>query len=328
MEFGQTRERSSSKNTRIFRSAVIFGRALNWKMCLQLTGRQNPLVWLNLKNCGNCTLKGNGCTPFTKEKYLMNVKILLLDIETSPKKGYFWRVWKENIPPIMLQQDTRIISFAAKFFDRDKIFYQDIQGAINNKGEKLLLKYLWVLWNQSDVIVAHNGRAFDIPTVLTRFVSYGFKPPKPPRYYDTFLEAKKHFNFTYNRLEHLAIALGCKVKKYKHRKFPGDELWVECLKNNPEAWKEMREYNTQDVIVLEQVYKKLRPWSDSHPNIALMNDRPGCPVCGSQKVQRRGVQVNKTLKKARFQCQDCGHWFSDPLSAKDKNGKVLRWSPE
>lgn len=51
-----------------------------------------------------------------------------------------------------------------------------------------------------------------------------------------------------------------KYKKLKHKKFPGHELWKECLKGNKEAWNEMRKYNIHDVLATEELYNVLKQW--------------------------------------------------------------------
>ena len=35
-----------------------------------------------------------------------------------------------------------------------------------------------------------------------------------------------------------------------------------------------------------------------------------CPSCGSIATQKRGIEVNKTGKRQRYQCISCGKWFS------------------
>ena len=81
----------------------------------------------------------------------------------------------------------------------------------------------------------------------------------------TLIIAKSTFGFTSNKLEYMTDALCSDTKKSKHSKFPGFELWKECLNGNMEAWEEMEAYNKDDVISLEELYKKLSPWSDRLP---------------------------------------------------------------
>lgn len=82
------------------------------------------------------------------------------------------------------------------------------------------------------------------------------------------------------------------------------------MNDDREAWKTMREYNIQDVILLEQVYEKLQPWVTNHPNFGLFvnSDRPICPNCGSNHLQKRGTYYTKTLSYQRYHCQECGAW--------------------
>jgi rubredoxin len=71
----------------------------------------------------------------------------------------------------------------------------------------------------------------------------------------------------------------------------------------------MERYNKRDVILLERQYRRLRPWIEKHPNLSAFGDKFSCPKCGSDKTQRRGVQVAQTLTYHRYQCQACGGWF-------------------
>ena len=96
--------------------------------------------------------------------------------------------------------------------------------------------------DSADIVIAHNANKFDLPTINARAVEHGIKPPSPYKVVDTLSVAKKHFRFTSNKLEFIADALGC-APKLKHQHFPGFELWLQCLKQNDKAWKEMKEYN-------------------------------------------------------------------------------------
>jgi len=52
----------------------------------------------------------------------------------------------------------------------------------------------------------------------------------------------------------LKIKVGAKVKH------SGFELWIKCMAGDAKAWKEMKEYQIQDVNLLIDLYEKLRPW--------------------------------------------------------------------
>lgn len=260
-------------------------------------------------------------------------KILLLDIETSPVNAYVWQSQigrKTRIDIDQIVEDMRIISYAAKFLDEKKIHYSDVRGQINDRGEEKLLKKIHDLCNEADVVIAHNGQAFDVPTILARFSVFDLKPTAPFTQIDTYLVSRKQFRFTSNKLEFLGKATKCPVKKGKHPKFPGMDLWKECLKDNVSAWREMRAYNIDDVLVLEWVYKKLRPFMKNHPNVAWLAGRPGCPNCGENKLQRRGFMTTRTMRYHRYQCSNCGAWTKGEADKFDAGKRKFnyKWSPK
>jgi hypothetical protein len=111
---------------------------------------------------------------------------------------------------------------------------------------------------------------------------------------------------TSNKLEYMSNKLCTKYKKLKVKKFPGFDLWAECLKGNMEAWQEMERYNKYDVLALEELYKKLIPW-DSKINFALYSNEfsPEC-TCGSTNFIKNGYSYTNAGKFLRFKCRKCG----------------------
>lgn len=238
-------------------------------------------------------------------------KILLFDIETAPNLAWVWGVWEQNA--IDLKGDWYILSFAAKWLDDSKVIVRglcDYHGYKKHlEDDKQLVKELWDLFNEADIVIGHNGDEFDIKKCNTRFLIHGFGPPAPVRSIDTKKVAKKYFRFDSNKLDELGRQLGL-GRKMHHEGF---ELWKGCMAGDKRSWSKMLAYNKQDVILLESVYLKLRSWMQNHPNLNMFNDTmDGCPNCGSHHVHRRGVRRNKTTAQQRFQCQDCGAWSSGP----------------
>ena len=45
--------------------------------------------------------------------------------------------------------------------------------------------------------------------------------------------------------------------------FPSHDSGRKCLEDDAETWKHELEYNIQDVLLLEQVYLKLRPFDNA-----------------------------------------------------------------
>lgn len=252
----------------------------------------------------------------------MTAKILILDIETAPNIAYVWGAWKQNVGQKQWLEKSHIMSIAWKWLNEDGVFYLE-----NRKSDdKALVKAIYNLLDEADIVVAHNGQRFDLPVIIGRGVVHGFTPPSPYFIVDTFQTARKELRLVSNSLANLCEDLGLPQKK-DHKKFPGFELWLECLRNNEEAWDEMREYNISDVISLEALYLRLRPYMKNHPNVVRTDDgeEVSCPKCGSTNIQWRGYYYTRAgLCYRRFQCQDCGGWGRVRFSEKDLSGGAGR----
>jgi DNA polymerase elongation subunit (family B) len=244
------------------------------------------------------------------------VKILILDIETAPNIAYVWRFFKENVGAKQVIQNSYMLSYAAKWLNEKGVFYEDL----SNQREADMLNKLHPLLDEADIVVAHNGDGFDLPHIQGRFLMHNIKPPAPYKQVDTVKVAKKEFNFPSNSLEYLSNVLDLAIKKGQHKKFPGFELWLGVLRNDPEAWAEMKEYNIDDILVLEQLYLKMLPYMRYHPNVGVYGDaeKPVCPKCGSDHIQYRGYAHTQVGKFHRIQCQDCGGWSRTRYNLRDK----------
>lgn len=244
----------------------------------------------------------------------MTARILLLDIETAPHIAYVWNAWKQNIYQKQWLEKGHVMSFAAKWLGDDEIVYVE-----NRKSDDLnIITILYDLLDQADIVVAHNGQRFDLPVILGRGVIHGLTPPSPYFIVDTFQTARKELRIVSNSLANLCEEMGL-TQKEDHKKFPGFELWLECLRGNDEAWKEMEEYNIADVVSLEELYLRLRPYMKNHPNVSRANGNVSCPKCGSSNIQYRGYYYTRAgLCYRRFVCLDCGGWGRVRFSEKDR----------
>jgi hypothetical protein len=160
--------------------------------------------------------------------------------------------------------------------------------------------------DEADIVIGQNSKKFDIKKLNARFIINGMTPPSSFRQIDTLEIAKKKFEFTSNKLAYMSEKLCTKYKKLTHSKFPGIELWKECLKGNRAAWKTMEQYNKNDVLATEELYTKLIPW-DSTINFSLYSDEDEqiCS-CGNKEFVKRGFHYTGTGKFQRYKCTKCG----------------------
>ncbi len=75
------------------------------------------------------------------------------------------------------------------------------------------------------------------------------------------------------------------------------------------AWAKMVRYNKQDVVLLEQVYLKLRGWHNTHPDTSNYRRDWNCPKCGSEEFIRKGFAITTVMKYPRYKCSKCQGWF-------------------
>lgn len=245
------------------------------------------------------------------------MKILLLDIETSPNQVYTWGLWKQNIGINQIINCGSTLCWAAKWLNNPKVMFKSQY----HQSRAEMLVSIHNLLDEADVVVHYNGENFDIPTLNKEFVLEGMTPPSTYRQIDLLKTCKAQFRFVSNKLDYVAQALGLGAKT-QHK---GMELWTGCMHNNPESWKTMQEYNIQDVVLLERLYLRLLPWIKNHPNMALYTDGTEvvCITCGGKHINRRGFQTTNASRFQRFRCMDCGTWMRGRLNEHDRTNLLL-----
>lgn len=232
-------------------------------------------------------------------------RVLIFDIETAPMEVYVWGLGEQRVGYEQIKKDWHLMSYSAKWLDEKPIMYRDQRHEKDVSDDRKILKDIHRLLDECDIVVTQNGKRFDVKKVNARFIQLGMKPPSPYKHIDALTIKSGVFGFTSNKLAYTTSILNEKHKKLTHKKFPGLELWKECLNGNKDAWNEMEKYNKADVLSLEEEYLKLRAW-DTSVNFAGIE--AGCRSCGSMSLQKRGTTITAAGTYQRFQCQDCGSW--------------------
>lgn len=238
-------------------------------------------------------------------------KILLYDLETSLEAVTVFSLQHNDfIPPDSVVTERHIISVCYKWLgektvhslsllDDPKRFAKDIHD------DAYVVREFHKILSTADAVVGHNSDGFDNRYVRTRALVHGLPMLPPITSIDTYKTAKAVFNFNSNSLNYIGQYL--KVGKKKPTT-PG--LWLRAFNGDKKAIREMVSYNKQDVLLLEAVFLKLRPYMSNYLNRELFGST-GCPRCGSHKVQSRGVHRAISRVYQRFQCQNpkCMGWF-------------------
>ena len=241
-------------------------------------------------------------------------KVLILDIETSPLLVYVWSLKDQFVGLNQMVQDWHIMAWSAKWLGApaSSIIYCD-QRNLKTGNDLPILRPLWRLLDEADIVITQNGKAFDSKKINARFMLHGMQPPSPYKHLDTYLIVRNAASFTSHSLEYLSERFCTKYKKLSHKDFPGLSLWVECLKGNKKAWDAMKEYNIHDVLSTEELYEKVKAWA---PKIApaafhvrVKDISTKCRRCGkNDRMCRKGREMTRKGFVQKYQCQSCGTW--------------------
>lgn len=248
-------------------------------------------------------------------------RILLYDIETAPPLIAAWERYETDA--LWEERPGYMLCYAYKWLGEARTRVVGLPEFKTYKrhphDDKELIQSLYALFEEADIIVAHNGDGFDQRTSKGRFLVHGFGPPAPFKQIDTLKVSRKHFRLPSHKLDDLAKLLGVRRKV----RTGGIDLWYDVVHGDMTAWNKMMRYNKQDVRVLEDVYLKLRPWIENHPALNLYDNPHKCPKCGLGPMQARGYRLTKTLRYRRYQCQNCGGWSSERESDKSFTKPIL-----
>lgn len=234
-------------------------------------------------------------------------KILIFDIETAPMQAFVWKRFKENISLDQTISESFMLCWSAKWLYEEEVMGDCLTDTeVTTENDKRIVKSLYDLINKADIIVAYNGRNFDIPYMNQRFLVYGFPPYVPTHIVDPYETAKSVFRFSSNKMDNIATQLGLQNKLSTDF-----NLWKGCMNGDSKSLNEMLVYNKQDVVVLEEIYCRMLPWIKNHPNISnYFDDKNRCTKCGSQNLQKLGrVFYTPSGQYELFRCKDCGTIF-------------------
>jgi len=242
-------------------------------------------------------------------------KVCFIDIESTPLVGVAWRKW--NPDSIYVTQDSYILSVAYKWMGDEEatvISLPQFKTAYkrNKSDDSRLLKKIWEIENEADVLVAHNLLSFDLKKIHAGYLRNGFAKPKKAHTVDTLRVLKREMKLTSNRLDDVCQTLNI-GEKLPHA---GMSMWLACMEGDPEAWEDMCRYNLHDVDpLLEGLYYFLRDnnWiGSSHPNLATATGRvAACPTCGQDSgYVKRGWTNTNTQRYQQVQFKNCGHYGS------------------
>jgi uncharacterized protein YprB with RNaseH-like and TPR domain len=219
-------------------------------------------------------------------------KVLILDIECtnlSSNFGYVLCVGYKKLD----DPKTHIISITD---------YPEFSK--NPTNDYYVIRDAAKVLSEADMWVGHYSSRFDIPYIQSRLLYHNLPLLPNVQHVDTWRIARYKMKLNSNRLASITGFFG-----FEEKTPLTGPIWVRAAAGHKPSIKYVEGHCKQDVIVLEQVYKKIRPLCSTHPSVALMDGEAfGCPNCGNTKVQKRGTYLSRLHRFQRFYCPKCGTW--------------------
>ena len=244
-----------------------------------------------------------------------DIKILLLDLELSfaiyyayPSKREQYLSAKNIIhhqfcPVAAWKWAHEISRYHIKITDDKKRFKK------NFRDDYIVAVKLHALMTEADVIVAHNGDAFDIKHANTLFINHGLGPIPERKSLDTLKAARKYFAFAGNDLDSLSKRFGGKGKNQKPD-------WYKMTDGDPKAINVAATYCMNDVAELDRVFNNIRPFMRNLPKPRQLPKEKKelnhygitcCDACGSKRIQNKSLGGIPPKLYPRVRCSECGH---------------------
>lgn len=243
------------------------------------------------------------------------MKMLFIDIETSPNIVYSWCVGRKiNLTPDNIIQERQIICICYKWADEKKV--QSIDWG-KKQNDKQLLKDISKVLLEADIVIAQNGDRYDLRFINGRLAYHGLPPVGELSTIDTLKQSRKAFFINSHKLDYMGqfFGLGRKLET-------GFGLWKDVMQGDEKALADMIKYCKQDVLLLEKVYQHITPYAPQKLRIGELmdNGKLSCPACGSTNGWFNGYRIHGAKKYRRRICHDCAHPYRVPL---EKNKEAI-----
>lgn len=229
-------------------------------------------------------------------------KVLLWDIERFPGVYYGWSQFD---PPFNQKEKSTMSLICYKWLGEDKVHtirLSKLQHTRNPRNEKPIIRKMLKVINQADVLVGYNGDKFDWKKFNSAVIKYGLQPAKKPKLVDPMKMIKREASFDSHRLGDICAELGVHMKVETEK-----NLFIKSMFDF-KKYLDLADYCAHDVLALEDLFKKILPYSTPIINAAGINKiAKACASCGSENLFKFGTYIlNNGSETQRYRCKDCG----------------------
>lgn len=242
----------------------------------------------------------------------MPAKVLVVDVETQRGIVESFNLWPKYIPIDRVIRPTRLLCFAGKFTDESRMRFHPAWDDDDDDAYRRMVQAAWDLLNEADVVVGWNNKRFDDQQFNAAFEKCGFGPVTPYKSMDLFQVARSKFS---------AGEMSLKLDWFS-RMYLGDrktnhgatDLWHDIRygtrAERRAAQKIMREYNIHDVELTEQLFHRIKPWSNINFALyeRLQDGLLHCTRCNSTNLKRDGKKFHHTSAQIyqMWRCKEPG----------------------
>jgi len=230
------------------------------------------------------------CTP---------AKVLIWDIETTNLEANF----------------GTILAIGYKYLGLPKVVVRDITEfpgwRSDPSDDSKLVKAIYPVLAGADMWVTYYGeatggrRGFDEPYIVSKLLEHHLPVLPNIPHVDVYKIARKYLKLHSRRLGVVGEFLGVKT----HKTEVLATVWKRARVGHGPSIKYVVDHCQKDVLLLEQVYLRLRAYAWDHPRI---NGAYPCRKCGGT-VQHRGHAITRAKgRQQRVQCASCGGWENRP----------------
>lgn len=237
-------------------------------------------------------------------------RVTYFDTERAPLLGWFWELGEQRIHYGQIVQHDFFTSCQWQYDDGKVQEYSLLDNPNFDKdpmNDLVVVKKMREIMENTDVLVAHNGRRFDWPKFKAKMIYHRLKPVRKPHIFDTLTEARTS-SFVSNKLGNLAKLL----KTIEKLDNPTDfgKLVFGSIKERRAEIKKSVKYGLGDIPALKEIFYVLHPYSENRINIKTLSEPCSCPRCKSDNIGTRGEsKLLSGMVRTQYICLSCKHRF-------------------
>lgn len=236
-------------------------------------------------------------------------RILFYDLEVAGDIGLFFGRHKINISQeAIVKKGGFILCASWKNLGEESVESIHLtKDEVEAGDDSRIVEKLRKLYEESDAVICHNSKGYDHKVLQARSAYWDYPALPLVKVLDTLELAKRNLRLPSNKLGSIAAYFNLPLKM----DHSGVSLWVGVQSGDVAAMATMVEYCKQDVVVLEEVYNKLKQTgkagSDFNAAMYFEDNAIRCRTCGSDDLEATGrTVVTSSSTYDEYVCLGCG----------------------